>query len=482
MSKIFITRLFMAAVVITSLVIPNFASADTTATMTITKQVKNVTTGSVFSKQAAASKNDFLEFEIKVKNTSANTATSVAVADGFSGAASVFGPRLNISVSRNFSGTLTNTTPINFSTIEASGEVVIRYQVQVVNPSTNAQACNTASVSGTNVGYASDTACVSFNTPVINTQTTITVDTQVRNITQNSIFADSVNGRGSNALEYRIKVKNTGTLTALNVRVNDSMSVGNLIGAKFNYSVNRAYTGTLDATNSIVFATLEPSAEAIITYQASVNTYNQSNTPTVCTTAVAVANNAATVSDQACVVVYPNILDSGTTTTTTGFTYSLKALNDTKNIDATAAGANREDFITYTASITNTGAAAAAVTPSIDLAGVLPFADLVEFGGGVVSNKILTFPQMTIAGGQVVTKQFRVRVNYALPDISYVMTATYGNTVKINIPKKATASVGYVAPKTGSNTQMIYAILLGLLLASGAMVVFNKDFRKLLFA
>ncbi len=134
-------------------------------------------------------------------------------------------------------------------------------------------------------------------------------------------------------------------------------------------------------------------------------------------------------------------------------TFSKRAINETKNSDATLVDASKEDYITYTLVVSNSGNSAATnFVISDDLSGVLPYADMVDNGGGTLNGNVISYPAISVPANGSVSKSFRVRVKFFLADnLSYTMTNTYGNTVviHINTPQIIT---DFVAPKTGADT------------------------------
>jgi fimbrial isopeptide formation D2 family protein len=154
--------------------------------------------------------------------------------------------------------------------------------------------------------------------------------------------------------------------------------------------------------------------------------------------------------------------------------YSKRAWNDTKNADATSQIASREDYITYTLTATNSGNSPAnSFIITDDLSQVLPYADMVDNGGGVLSGNVISFPGITIPANGSVSKSFKVRVKFSLAsNLSYSMVNTYGNTitVRINTPQVLGA---FVAPKTGGPTVGLASIF-GSLMAGGLAVIRNR--------
>jgi hypothetical protein len=161
--------------------------------------------------------------------------------------------------------------------------------------------------------------------------------------------------------------------------------------------------------------------------------------------------------------------------------FSKKAQNDSRNANAETVTAMRDDFITYTLTVTNTGNSAVnnfVITD--DLSGVLPFADVVDNGGGTVSGNSITYAAVSIPAGSSVSKTFRVRVkSFLSPSLSYVMRNTYGNTVTINIGSVQGAAT-FVAPTTGA-AETSAAVFAGLLTTGFVLFRKRQALMKLIF-
>ncbi len=161
---------------------------------------------------------------------------------------------------------------------------------------------------------------------------------------------------------------------------------------------------------------------------------------------------------------------------------SKKAWNDTKNVDAQSTSASREDFITYTLTVTNTGSVAANNFVITDnLSSVLPFSDITDNGGATVNGNTITFAPVTVPANGSVSKTFRVRVKYFLQqNLTFVMTNTYGNTVTINIGA-AQGVATFVAPRTGASGESA-AVFGGLLAGGFALLRYRRALYSLIFA
>lgn len=162
-------------------------------------------------------------------------------------------------------------------------------------------------------------------------------------------------------------------------------------------------------------------------------------------------------------------------------TFSQRAFSETKNADATLVVAQKEDYITYTLTVTNSGSLPALnFSLSVDLSQILPYADLADNGNGNLSGNVLVFPSLTIPANGSVSKSFKVRVKYFLPDgQNFSMSNTFGNTLTVNISNPQVKGA-FMAPKTGADTM---GLMFGGLLTLGFALVRNrKYFVKLIFS
>ncbi len=267
---------------------------------------------------------------------------------------------------------------------------------------------------------------------------------------QNGSFTNSVTVNGNDTVEFQIVVTNSGNQVVNNVRVTDYLPTGLSYVSGNDYQ--NYYVGSLMAGQS-----------RTLTFQARVNGSVSNGIQNIARVS---GDSVSEVQDDAWVFT-TNVAGGNV-----NLTYSKKAWNDTKNIDAQSTPAAREDYITYTLTVTNSGNTPAnSFVITDDLSQVLPYADIVDNGGGQISGNVITYPAVTIPSGSTVTKSFKVRVKYYLAqNLSYVMTNTYGNTVtvRVNTPQVLGA---YVAPKTGADatTAGIFAAAL-----TGLFAAFKK--------
>lgn len=467
--------LFAAALVVAvSMPVLQAQAADTV--LTVDKQVRNVTRGGTFADSITAQTGDVLEYQTTIKNIGSQQANNASMYDTFDNASLVTN-RSNGSVSRSYSGSLTDTNPsLTFGNLEAGGIVTVRYQVTLQsNVTSYSSVCNTATAAGTNVSSVIDRACVIITTSTIYSTSQLSVLKEARNVTQSGTFVSAVTARAGETVEYQIRVRNTGSNTVYNVVLTDSATYP--FSTRTNLTVSRGYTGQLDGTG-IQFASLEAGAEALVRYQVFIPTAMTLNS-SYCNTAAVRADAVASQSTTICVAIQ-NTVTTGNTTAAVN--RSVTVSNDTKNARGVTVDAGREDYLTYTFTATNlTGALQYNVSLQADLSGVLPLVDVVDNGGGTIAGSTITYPAQDMGVATTTTKTLRVRVKYFLPPYSYSLVTTFGNDVRVNIPAQSAAPTTFVAPKTGGNTLPLVATGMGLLAVALFAFYRNPAFRKALF-
>jgi uncharacterized repeat protein (TIGR01451 family)/fimbrial isopeptide formation D2 family protein len=419
-------------------------------TLSIDKQVRNLTSGNAFADSTNAVQNDRVQYQIKVKNNGPTVATQVALTDN--GVAGIgIEPNILNATGSPISGIFPGT--VNIGDMQPGEERTYFYSARVLNAS--GVFVNTATAKATNTPAVSDTATVNVQTVV--KFGALSINKLVKNDTLGSSYVDTVDARTGDRVTFQVTVTNPSATAVQNVTMTDTLPDGLSLDTG---SVRVDGVATSGLIN-VVLGTLNPGQTKTITFTTQVLALGP---VTLRNVAVARGTSVADVSDDAFVRVIviskpgiPNIV------------LSKRAFNDTKNVDATTVNASREDFITYSLVTTNTGTADSVnYVISDDLSQVLPFADMVERNGGTLNGNTISYPAVTIRPGETVVKTFKVRVKASLqPNLSFQMRNTYGNTIVINIPGKTV----FEAPKTGAAGTSA-AVFAGLF--TSGFVIFRK--------
>ncbi len=482
--------------------------------LSITKQVKNITQNTDYNTAVLAKKNDVVKYQVVIKNVGQATANSVFFND--SNPVQVQ-PLSNLSVSGTFTGGIPQ--GISLGDLAAGASVTITYQGivkvdsgSVINIATvsannatsqNASATVSITTQPANNGGGTNNVCVNYSCNTTNNTTNTTNNTTNNtnnnysyvyiNSTGNTVpanqysqlgvaksvrlansgaFQNSVTVNNNDTVEFEIVVTNTGNQNINNVRLTDNLTNGlNIVSGTVR--VDGSYVSDSNLYSGMYLGNLSAGAQKRVNFQARVYNNNNSSIQNI---AVASGDNASSVQDDAWVFVNIGSVQGSNVS----LTYSKKAFNETKNQDATAVNASKENYIVYTLTATNNGNTPAnnfVITD--DLSQVLPYADISDNGGGTVSGNVISFPGLTVPAYGAVSRSFKVRVKFSLADnLSYVMTNTYGNSisVRINTPQVLGA---FVAPKTGAETGAF--AFAGLLTAATALVRSRKQLLKLIF-
>ena len=351
---------------------------------------------------------------------------------------------------------------MNFGNIQPGQTQTFNYD-STVNYSSGT-ITNTATANSDQTNSVNSSAYVYLNNNVV-TYGNLNINKQVRNITVgNSFFSKSTTAFTNDRVEYQIVVNNNGNNTLDNVVLTDILPSGLTLDTG-SIQVDGNYSS--QSFGQVYFGTMYSGQQHTVVYDATVNSGSGSN---IINTASVTANNGNSAQDTASVFVH-SVLGSNV-----NLSFSKRAFNDTQNVDATSVAAAREDFITYTLNVTNNGnATAPAFVITDDLSQVLNVATMADTKGGYMNGSTISWPAVDILPGQTISKQFRVRVNFNLPEGTLSMVNTYGNTVVVKI-KGQVLGATLIAPKTGP--EATYAFVFAGLLTAAFAIIKNKAWLK----
>ena len=428
--------------------------------LTVTKQVRNVTTNGTFAGTATASMSDRLAYQITItaNNGNVNNVTmneSLPTNTTFANVAKLNG--------NDFTNPFFGQT-VNLGNLNSGQQAVFYFEVTVNSNLPNCQQTtinNTVNASGDNLGTFPASAAVTVNVNNnCNNFPQMSINKQVRNATQNNpannSFQDSVPANQNDRVTFQIVVQSTGTQTLNNVFVTDLLPSGlNFISGSVKLDGNTSSDQLIN--NKLFIGAMTQGQQHTITFDATVTA---SGSTTLTNTAQAAADNFGQIQDTAFVT-----LSQGGNV---NLSFSKSAFNDTKNIDATIVPANISNLITYTLRVNNSGSAPATnFVVSDDLSQVLNHATMVSTNGGTMNGNVISWPSETIPAFGSVTHTFQVKVNSNLPQGSLQMVNTFGNTVVVKIAQPAVLGAVLVAPRTGPTATfgLIFAGLITLAIA-----------------
>ena len=201
-------------------VIVNQTSVIGNASLSLTKEVRNLSTGVYFSNSVNASNNDLLQFRLTVRNNSFSTyVNNVRLTDylpsGLSYVANTFVDDAGASSGNLFSGTqdLGNLFPSQSRTLTFDARV---------NSTTNQYLTNSASASADNASTVNATATV-YLSQVLGTNVNVSLSKRAYNQTRN-VDATQVTAQSGDIIVYTLSVYNSGNAPSYNFVIQDDLS------------------------------------------------------------------------------------------------------------------------------------------------------------------------------------------------------------------------------------------------------------------
>ncbi len=288
-------------------------------------------------------------------------------------------------------------------------------------------------------------------TPPTPSNTTLSIDKQVKNITvdpntgRGAVYSNSANAKQGEQVGYRVAVTNTGSAVAQNVTMTDNSVAGvsvnagsTTVGTADDALLSSGWSGSVPGTVNL--GNLNPGETRIVKYTATVT----ANNGTLVNTARAVATNAPQVQDDASVIVTPIIVPP---VGNPGLTIKKLVKNNNQNTAfADSVSAKTGEWVRFQVTITNNGTAnltGARITDAIP-AGL-------EFENTAVSNGNISFNNNTlivifdsaIPAGQSRSVEFNAQVKATGPTtICNVAVATGNNVAQV----QDSACVNVTAP------------------------------------
>lgn len=269
-------------------------------TFTISKAVRNVTTGSNEVDNVSASPNDTLEFVIRI-NTGASTVSNIRVSDSLPSQLSYVSGSTTVNGSYYGDGIVSG--GINVGTYGSYQTVVVRFRANVNSAGSfntgTTNLTNYAYASGDNMGTISDTTSISVNKTQADSNFALSITKYGRNITLGQAAEQSsVRVLNGNTVEFIIRVRSLSSSTIYNVIVTDLLPAG-VEYIPRTTSVNNTIVGDSIA-NGLNIGSLAPGQEATIKFSGRVTALLSfsSGSLTAYNTAQARADNISTVSAQ----------------------------------------------------------------------------------------------------------------------------------------------------------------------------------------
>ena len=246
--------------------------------------------------------------------------------------------------SQNASATVTITTQPN-----NNGGVTNNYCVNyscntIINTTNTTNTTNTNTNNYNNYSYVYINS--TGNTVPASQYSQLGVSKSVR-LSGSGAFQNSVTVNNNDTVEFEIVVTNTGNQNINNVRLIDNLTNGLSI-VSGTVRVDGSYVSDSNLYSGIYLGSLSAGAQKRVNFQARINNNNNSSIQNI---AVASGDNTSSVQDDAWVFINTGSVQGGNVS----LTYSKKAFNETKNQDATAITASKENYIVYTLTAANNG-------------------------------------------------------------------------------------------------------------------------------
>lgn len=280
-------------------------------------------------------------------------------------------------------------------------------------------------------GYVNFSAKVSKH--VVNTPN-LAIQKSVRNVTADSAYVETIDMEQADTANFKMVVTNNGNIDLNPVKVFDQLpldlaAVAGTGRLNWHGAVAPFELSDLLSTEGVNLGLMHPGEHAILTFDAVVNNTITAR-KTIRNIAIAAADDLQR-QDGANVVLIPGNVE---------LHWAKSAWNITRNANAETVPACPGDVIEYTLRTANSGTAGIDYIVSDNIADILEYADVVEFGGGIVDRPNIVYPAVPIMPGAEIENHFTIRIHDSLPPLAPngphfddVLVNRYGNDVVVRI-------------------------------------------------
>lgn len=189
--------------------------------LSIVKTVRNLSDSTGFADSVNADRNDELEFKLNITSTGNSAANNARVRDALPSTLNYVSGSTRIDGSYQSDG-LVGVSGISLSNLPNGSGKEITFRAKVDANAYSGSAVNYAYTWADNVSLKEDTATV-YIQGGSSGSSDVSIEKDVRNITDGTGWSNSVSANASDELEFRLRITSTGNSTLYNVRVRDSL-------------------------------------------------------------------------------------------------------------------------------------------------------------------------------------------------------------------------------------------------------------------
>ena len=263
--------------------------------LSISKTVRNETSGGGFSDSTNANNNDQLMFQIQVQNTGNTSLNNIFVRDNLPSGLTFISGSTRVDGSQVSDGIISN--GINVGSLSQGNIRTITFEVTVNSGFSNQTLTNTAFARADQVNEKSDTASVFVSGTSGNFNFTITKTVRDETSGQYSFF-ENINANNGDQLMFQVQIQNNSNNALNNLYVRDVLPSGlNYISGSTR--VDGSFVSDGIVSGGINTGSLVVNGIRTITFEASVNVFGSYNNQTLTNTVYARADQVSEKSDTA---------------------------------------------------------------------------------------------------------------------------------------------------------------------------------------